>query len=163
MWFCFEKKSSSEAVSSLGLWGAVMRFNAAKLLPIQTRRRRRRRRDKRKKMTGRAKRKPKSSQVILLLLWPPLLGCGDVRLKAGFSRRGAVLRVVVMATPNFCWTLWAEVFGTLSEQQRSDDNMAAALLTGTAKALVHWRPPLAAHSVSTMNATRKSAALSHGP
>ncbi|XP_049901414.1 histone PARylation factor 1 [Epinephelus moara] len=39
-----------------------MHFNAAQLLPIQTRRRRRRRRDKRKKMTGRAKRKPKSIQ-----------------------------------------------------------------------------------------------------
>ena len=91
-------------------------------------------------MTGRAKRKPKSTQVIKQCFASLLLGRRNVRLKRGFSRREAVLRAVIMASMQLVINAVGRSVGQHAVcTQRSDDNMAAALLAGnvTAKPLVH--------------------------
>ena len=125
------------------------RRRALTLRPILFRRRRRRRRDKRKKMTGRAKRKPKSSQVNLHCFHYLGWAAGTSSFAMLHRASGCDVCGYNGWRGNLGWTLWAEVFGTLSEQRWSDDNMAAAaaaLMTGTAKPLVHWRTQLSCDS-----------------
>lgn len=90
-------------------------------------------------MTGRAKRKPKPIQVISHSFDRLCRAAETLLLKAAFiAGQGAALRVWLQRRQgNLCWTLRAQVFGTLSERRRSDDNMAAALPTGAAQPLVH--------------------------